>query len=156
MNKVIIYDFDGVMTDNKVLISEDGKESVSCNRSDGLAISMLRKKNISQIIVSTETNKVVSKRAKKLKIDFIDGVKNKKEIILKIKNKFNFNLSKSVYIGNDINDLDAMSLFGLKICPHDAYDRVKEISDIVTNSKGGDGVIRELIDNKNFCKFLNF
>ena len=75
--KIIFYDFDGVMTNNKVSLSEDGKESVIVNRSDGLAISYFKKMNIKQFIISSETNPVVSKRAKKLKINAVQGIEKK-------------------------------------------------------------------------------
>ena len=77
----IFYDFDGVMTDNRVLVSEDGKESVFANRGDGLGVSYIKKLGIPQVIVSTEQNKVVEQRAKKLKIEVIHGVDDKGEVI---------------------------------------------------------------------------
>ena len=72
--KAIFYDFDGVMTNNKVLLSENGNESVFVNRSDGLAVSYFKELKIKQYIVSTEKNPVVSRRAEKLKIDVMQGV----------------------------------------------------------------------------------
>jgi len=155
MNKIIIYDFDGVLTDNRVHIDQNGNEAVICNRSDGLAISILRKNNINQIIVSTEKNPVVSSRAKKLKLTHFQGVEDKKKFICKYSLDNNIDLEKSIYVGNDLNDLEAMRLFGLKICPNDAYPCVKQISDIITKTSGGFGVIRELIENNKFLKFLN-
>ena len=77
--KLIVYDFDGVMTDNKVILSEDGLESVIVNRSDGLAVSRLKSCGIPQVILSTEKNKVVAKRAQKLGIPLIQGVSDKSE-----------------------------------------------------------------------------
>ena len=79
--KAIVFDFDGVFTDNRVIVSENGKESVICNRADGLGLEMLRILDIPMTIISTEKNLVVSSRAKKLKIPVVHGVKNKiKEI----------------------------------------------------------------------------
>ena len=75
--KLLVYDFDGVMTDNKALLFSNGDEAVFINRSDGLAIEKIKSLGISQIIISTETNSIVLKRAKKLGIDVINGVKNK-------------------------------------------------------------------------------
>ena len=89
---LIVYDFDGVMTDNKVIVSEDGVESVIVNRSDGMAIAMLKSKNYRQLIMTTEKNKVVKHRSKKLGIKAILGVDDKKEklrqICIKKKNRY--------------------------------------------------------------------
>ena len=72
----LVFDFDGVLTDNKVLVHQDGSESVLCNRADGLAFDVLRKLKIPTYILSTETNTVVTQRAKKLKIHVIQGALN--------------------------------------------------------------------------------
>ena len=79
--RVLFYDFDGVMTDNRVLVDQNGTESVFVNRSDGLAVARLKKNGYTQVIVSTETNPVVERRAEKLGIPVIHGVDNKGEII---------------------------------------------------------------------------
>lgn len=142
--KHIIYDFDGVMTNNKVLVSSDGIESVLCSRSDGLAVRELIKLGINQCIISTEANKVVDARAKKLGIPCIYGVADKKSVLLEYANKNDIDLQSVAYIGNDINDLEAMRLTGIKIAPNDSADEILAISDIVTNAKGGDGVIYEV------------
>jgi 3-deoxy-D-manno-octulosonate 8-phosphate phosphatase KdsC-like HAD superfamily phosphatase len=78
---LFIYDFDGVMTDNCVLVGEDGKESVFCNRSDGLAVAIIKGRGIPQVIISTETSKIIAARAAKLDIPVIQGVRDKKETI---------------------------------------------------------------------------
>lgn len=144
--QVIIYDFDGVMTDNKVIIDQFGNESVIVNRSDGLAISEISKMGIKQVIISTEENPVVQERAEKLKIPCLNGIKNK---LLTLKAYFkDNNISKKnvIYIGNDINDLKAMKFIGFPIAPADAHQEIKNVAKLITNTKGGDGVIRELLD----------
>ena len=152
--KVIIYDFDGVMTNNKVLVSSDGTESVFCNRSDGLAVSEIKKAGIHQCIISTETNHVVKKRAEKLGIPFIQGVSDKKLAVLKYVKNYHFELKNVAYVGNDINDLEAMKLAAVKIAPKDAVPEMLAISDIITEAKGGDGVIYEIY-RRYFLKHLN-
>jgi YrbI family 3-deoxy-D-manno-octulosonate 8-phosphate phosphatase len=143
--QLIVYDFDGVLTDNKVILREDGLESVIVNRSDGLAINIIKGIGIKQIIVTTETNKVVEIRAIKLDIPIIKGVNKKKESIISFCNKNNIKLNKVIYIGNDINDLEIMRIVGYPICPSDAYEEVKRISKIILKSKGGSGVVREIL-----------
>ena len=144
--KLIVYDFDGVMTDNKVYVDQDGKETVQVNRGDGLGISEIKKLGIEQIIISTETNLVVSTRAKKLGISCLQGIENKKNALMDYCNKNKYELKNVVYIGNDINDKEAMEIVGLTYCPADAHDSIKGISNHVLKTKGGDGVIRELLD----------
>ena len=75
---LIVYDFDGVMTDNSVIVNEDGIESVIVNRSDGLAVGILKSLCITQLILSKESNKIVSTRAAKLEIQVLQGVNDKK------------------------------------------------------------------------------
>jgi len=144
--KLIVYDFDGVMTDNKIYVDQNGVESVQVNRGDGLGVSEIKKIGIEQIIISTETNLVVSTRAKKLGISCLQGIENKKNALMDYCNKNKYELKNVVYIGNDINDKEAMEIVGLTYCPADAHDSIKGISNHVLKTKGGDGVIRELLD----------
>ncbi|KAF0135235.1 MAG: sialic acid synthase [Candidatus Saganbacteria bacterium] len=144
--KLIIYDFDGVMTDNRVLIGENGEESVFVDRSDGLAISELKKLGIKQIIVSTETNPVVGARAKKLNIPFLQSQKDKKTVVKKYLQQNKIDKNRVVYIGNDINDKEVMLEVGWPIAPFNAHEEIKKISKIVLKTKGGYGVIREFLD----------
>ena len=144
--KLLAYDFDGVMTDNKVFVNQYGEEMVQVNRSDGLAISFIIKLKILQIIISSEHNVVVAKRAEKLKIPFIKGVDDKESVLQSYCKKNNIKLQAVAFVGNDINDLNVMKNIGLSICPSDAAKEIKSISKIVLKTKGGDGVIRELFE----------
>lgn len=143
---LIVYDFDGVMTNNKVILSEEGKESVVVHRGDGMAISEIKKLGIPQLILSTEKNPVTQKRAEKLDIPALTGIKDKRKALISYCKKNNADPKKVIYLGNDINDLEAMFEAGYPIAPHDAHDSVKKIAVIVTKKKGGEGVIRELYD----------
>jgi len=144
--KIFVYDFDGVMTDNKVYIDHKGNEMVQVNRADGLAISEIQKLGIQQIILSTEANPVVAQRASKLKIPFFQGISNKKDILLDYCKKNDIDIKQVAYIGNDINDIDAMAIAGFSFCPNDSHESIKEIADHILPRNGGDGVIRELFD----------
>ena len=144
--KLIVYDFDGVMTDNKVLVDQYGKESVIVNRSDGLAIAWFNEKKIPQLILSTEKNPVVSIRAKKLGIPVVHGTGNKKEsLIVYLKDK-KISQNYVLFVGNDINDLNVMKYVGIPVAQADAHRRIKEIAKYVTKKAGGEGVIREIMD----------
>ena len=135
--KAIYYDFDGVMTDNKVLVSEDGKESVIVNRSDGLAVSYFKELKIEQAIISSETNLVVEKRAKKLKIPVYQNVKNKLEFVKKLLDKNNLNSSEIIFVGNDLNDLEVINYLPNTFCPKDSNKKILDSPAFILNKKGG-------------------
>ncbi len=152
----IVFDFDGIFTNNKVWVDQDGRESVCCDRSDGLAFDILRKfqkKNnllIDIFILSKETNSVVAARAKKLKIDFYQGIDNKMIFIENYLNKRFPDqpdvLNGLVYLGNDLNDLQVMQKAGFSIAPCDAHKLICEVASRVFPQRGGDGFVRAFIE----------
>jgi YrbI family 3-deoxy-D-manno-octulosonate 8-phosphate phosphatase len=143
---LIVYDFDGVMTDNKLLVFQDGKEAAVVNRTDGLGIDILKKLEIPQIILSTETNPVVATRAKKVGLPVLQGIEDKKKTLVNYCRQHGFNLEKVLYIGNDINDGEVMKTVGIPIAPADAHKEILQLAKVVLKSKGGEGVVRELAD----------
>jgi len=144
--ELIVYDFDGVMTDNLTYIDQTGCEMVRVNRSDGLAVSRIKNERIPQLILSTETNQVVRKRAEKLGIPVHFGVSDKKKFLQEYSSKANIDLRKVIYIGNDTNDLEVMKIVGIPIAPADAHEEVRRVAVLAMHSRGGEGVIRELLD----------
>ena len=142
-----VFDFDGVLTNNLVKIDENGKESVSCSRGDGLAFDVLRKLNKPAYILSTEENPVVSARAKKLKIIAVQGVKNKVAGIQEIIKKESCSLERVLYVGNDLNDYKVMVSCGITACPADSHYKIKQISNVVLKTNGGCGIARELLED---------
>lgn len=150
--ELIVTDFDGVMTDNRVLVDETGKEAVFVSRADGQAIHILHSMGIDLIIMSTETNGVVTRRAEKLNIECIQAVSNKGRCLEEYCSRKNISLQNVAYVGNDVNDYEAMCLAGVKIVPKDAYEVVKKIADYVTETEGGYGVIREIAEKIHNCK----
>ena len=144
--KAVVFDFDGVFTDNRVIISEDGKESVICNRSDGIGLEMLRKLSIPMTIISTEKNPVVEIRAKKLALPVEQGVKNKIKELEKFSRFINVDYKNIAFVGNDINDIQCMIKVGFPIAVSDAVADIKKISLFVLDKKGGEGAVRELCE----------
>lgn len=144
--EAVIMDFDGVFTDNRVIVFEDGREAVICNRSDSLVMSKLSPLNIRLVVVSSERNSVVKSRCDKLGIHCISGVEDKLSTVKGwlIDNKIN--CENVVYIGNDVNDLECIRFVGCGIAVNDAYPEVKRCAKIVLESPGGMGAVRELID----------
>ncbi len=143
----ICFDFDGVLTDNLVHVDQNGRESVSCSRSDGLAFDALNKLNFPVYIISTETNPVVTARAKKLKIQAIQGTVNKLEALVALADQKKYDLSRIFYIGNDLNDFQVMRACGYSACPSDSHELIKQEATKVLKSNGGKGVAREIIED---------
>lgn len=142
----LVFDFDGVLTNNLVHIDQSGKEWVSCSRADGLAFDVLRKLNKPSFILSTEKNPVVSARAEKLKIQALQGISNKVDTLLNLVEINNFNIENILYVGNDLNDYRVMQLCGYTVCPADSHKKIKQISTVTLKTNGGNGVVRELIE----------
>ena len=144
--KLLILDFDGVLTDNFVFVNEEGIESVKCNRSDGIGISRLKNIGINVLIISTETNNVVTIRGNKLKVDVIQGVSNKKMEVEKISHYLSIPLSKIAFLGNDINDIPALEIVGYPMGVSDSYEEIGPFIKFKTQKKGGEGAVREVCD----------
>ena len=146
----IFYDFDGVMTDNRVLVDQNGTESVFVNRSDGYGIAGIKEMGIPQIIVSTEVNPVVERRAEKLKLEVLHGVHDKSTVVSEYCKEHGYNINNVIFMGNDLNDLPAMKLVGFRAAPADAEKEILEIADWISEKKGGYGAVRDL-----YRKLLN-
>jgi len=153
----LVFDFDGVLTNNLVYLNQDGLESVACSRADGLAFDVLRKLKKPAFILSTEKSTVVVMRAKKLKIPAIQGVSDKVRAIKELIDENHYNIKNILYVGNDLNDYLAMQFCGYSVCPSDSHPKIKHISDICLSTNGGNGVVRELLEevlNIDFIKIL--
>lgn len=145
--EAIVFDFDGVLTDNRVWVDQSGREMVCCNRRDGLAFDVLRKDKIKIYILSTETNPVVLKRGQKLKIQVHQGSKDKLASLGKLSESQAFSLKNTFYVGNDLNDYFAMKACGYSACPADSHPKIQEISMFSLKTRGGHGVVRELVES---------
>ena len=144
---LIVFDFDGVMTDNCALVDEEGHEQVIVNRSDGMGISLLRRQtNITMLVLSTETNATVAARCNKLGIPFIQGVQDKAETLKQWMVNHHINPNQAVYVGNDVNDMPCFSVVGYAIAPADAHPSVRKKADLVLQHEGGKGAVREVCD----------
>lgn len=141
---LVISDFDGVMTDGKVEISEQGFESVTCSRLDGVGVKLLKKNGIDIIILSSEANKSVQHRAKKLNITAHTSVLDKLEFIKNLQSKRSITSDEIFYIGDEINDLAVMKNLTHTACPKDANSEIRKVAKYPLKSKGGNGVIREV------------
>jgi YrbI family 3-deoxy-D-manno-octulosonate 8-phosphate phosphatase len=142
---IIFTDFDGCLTDDRVIVNEHGEEFVSANRKDGLATKRLKDLGIKIVITSTETNKVVLARGSKMGVEVLQGLSDKAQAIddYLVKNKLTW--EESWYIGNDVNDLGAINKAQFSLCPSDAVERVINSVDYVLKTKGGFGILSEIV-----------
>ncbi len=145
--ELVVFDFDGVLTDNRVLVLDNGQEAVFCNRSDGMAIVALRRVGVPVLILSTETNPVVTARAKKLQVQVLQSVDHKEIALEQFCQKQGIPMKSVWYVGNDLNDKVVMMRVGHPVCPADAHPDIKAISEFVLNTAGGYGVARELVEH---------
>ncbi len=143
---MLVLDFDGVMTDNRVLVFEDGREAVLCNRSDGLGLERLRATGVPLAVISKEVNPVVAARCRKLKIPCEQGVNDKLAVLQRLAAEANVALANIAFVGNDINDLSCLTAVGVAVAPCDAYPEVLRIASVVTAAPGGFGAVREVCD----------
>ncbi len=141
-----VFDFDGVFTDNRVLVLQDGTEGVMCNRSDGLGVQMLKRAGVKTMVLSKERNPVVSKRCEKLGIDCIQACDDKITTLKSIAADAEIKLENISYMGNDINDVCCLKEVGFPVVVADAYPEASEHAVHVTDKPGGYGAVRELCD----------
>ena len=146
--KMIITDFDGVISDGRVWTDENGKETVVASRSDSMRIRQLRECGIEVMILSSEINNVVKARAEKMGIAAIHGLSlnGKGEALKKFLTEKNLDPEQIIYVGNDFNDLPCFEIAGWAVAVADAYPEVIRAADYVLSKPGGYGAIRELCD----------
>jgi 3-deoxy-D-manno-octulosonate 8-phosphate phosphatase (KDO 8-P phosphatase) len=144
--RLVVFDFDGVMTDNGVYVTEEGRESVRCNRSDGLGLERLAATGIATLILSTEVNPVVSARAAKLKIPCIQGQRDKLAALLAFAESQRIPLAEIAYVGNDVNDAACLKAVGLPMVVADAWPDVIPLARYRTSRPGGHGAVREICE----------
>jgi YrbI family 3-deoxy-D-manno-octulosonate 8-phosphate phosphatase len=143
---LVVFDFDGVFTDNRVWVSETGEESVACWRGDGIGLRRLDEVGVPYVIVSTEPNPVVARRAEKLRARAIHGVDDKLGIVSDEAARAGVGLDVVAYVGNDVNDTACLEAVGVPVVPADAWPEVVPLARWVLERRGGHGCVRELCD----------
>lgn len=144
--RLIVFDFDGVFTDNAVWVMQDGTELVRCWRSDGLGLRLLEGLGIALLVLSTEENPVVLHRCRKLKIRCVHGCADKPAALDDLASELRVPLSSVAYLGNDINDYGCLERVGLPMVVQDAHSCVVPLARFQTESRGGYGAVREVCD----------
>lgn len=143
---LLVLDFDGVMTDNRVWIDQDGHEEVAANRCDGIGINLIRNAGFKIMVLSTEVNPVVAARCSKLKLPVIQGVEDKLSVLTSYLEEHRIDPKNVIYLGNDINDVPCFSLVGYAVVVADAETSAVRQADLVLTRAGGYGAVRELCD----------
>lgn len=146
--KMIISDFDGVMTDNCVYIDQELKMSRKINYKDLMAVSLLRRSGIDLIYISGETNPVIDLLTERFKLkENHQNIRIKIDVLKNIVEKYNLKQEEYLFIGDDINDIDCLNFADTKITVPHSVEKVKSVEGIqVTTSQGGDGAFREVVD----------
>jgi len=144
--KLIVSDFDGVWTDNKVYTFGNSEEAVACSKADSLALGLFRQRfGIPVVVVSKETNPVVHSRCAKLNLEALCSIDDKRSLLDRELTARGISWSEICYIGNDVNDLECISKAGLTFCPSDAAAEVRCMADYILSHSGGNGAIREML-----------
>jgi YrbI family 3-deoxy-D-manno-octulosonate 8-phosphate phosphatase len=146
---LVVMDFDGVLSDNRVWVDQDGEEMVAAYRGDSMGINQVRSSSkIDFLVISTETNPVVSARCKKMKVDVHQGIKNKAQVLQEVIAARGCSVEEVVFIGNDVNDLGCFDVAGYSVAPADAEKMVARRADLILSRNGGHGAVRE------FCNLV--
>lgn len=145
--KLLITDSDGVLTDGGMYYTENGDELKKFNTKDGMGVQLLRENGIKTAIITGENAESVIRRGKKLNIDEVHlGVKEKAPLVRELAQKYDISLSQVAYIGDDINDLEAIKIVGFGCSVQDSTEEVKKVSRYITKAKGGQGALREVAE----------
>ena len=141
-----VFDFDGVFTDNRVWVNEHGDEALAFSRSDGLGLRRLEEVGVRPLIVSMEQSPIVGARAKKLRVDCVQGVGDKLAVLRERTSELGVAFEDTAYVGNDINDAECLRVVGVPVVPADAWPEVKPLARWVLSRAGGTGCVREFCD----------
>lgn len=145
--KMVITDFDGIVTDNCVYIDEDGKMSRKINFRDVMGFSILHKNGYKLVIVSGEKNKAIDIIAEKFEVETYQGIRKKLEVVEKIVETHKLSDDEWVYIGDDINDYESLCRAKFAVTVPNAVQKIREIPNIqITEAQSGDGAFREVAD----------
>jgi N-acylneuraminate cytidylyltransferase len=142
----LVFDFDGVFTDNRVLVWEDGQEGALCSRSDGWGLARLQELGVPMMVLSTERNPIVAARCRKLGLECVHNVAEKGSVLREWLRQRDIDPGHVVYVGNDVNDLGCLQLVGCPVVVADAHPDVTSQARIVLSRPGGYGALRELAD----------
>lgn len=142
-----IFDYDGVMTDGRVILQHEGQPLRSANVKDGYVLQLIVKLGYNVVIISGGMSQSMENRLEMLGItDVFLGTKNKKKVLEKYLSEKSIDPKHVVYMGDDIPDYNVMKMVGIPVCPADAAEEIKEISIFISDKKGGEGCVRDIVE----------
>lgn len=145
--RYLILDVDGTMTDGGVYLDSRGEEMKKFSIKDGAGILLARKAGVESVILTGRRSQCVQRRARELSISFVfQEVKDKRAFLMEFLETNEILSEEVAYIGDDLNDLEAMRCVGLAVCPQDAAKQVKAYCPIVLSARGGEGAVREFVE----------
>lgn len=144
--RLLVLDFDGVLTDNTVTVTSDGSEAVTCWRGDGIGLTALVASGVPVHVLSTERDPVVGVRCRKLGLPYRQDLPDKGAALTELLDQLEIGPDETAYVGNDLNDLGCLALVGLPIVVADAHPDVIPAARFVTSRPGGRGAVREVCD----------
>ncbi len=144
--RLVVFDFDGVFSDNRVWTNDRGEESVACFRGDSQGLRRLDEVGVAYFILTSETNDAVPARARKIRSECIRGIEDKLPVLREQLERRGVSPEETAYLGNDVNDAECLAVVGLPVVPADAWDEVMPLARLVLTRAGGNGCVRELCD----------
>jgi len=145
--KNFVFDVDGVFTDGSIIVDNSGNELRVFSTRDGIAVKLATEKGYNFCVISGGKNEGVRKRLNKLGIKNVYlGVNNKMEVFKSFMNDNNLKTTETMFMGDDIPDIQILKMVGLSCCPNDAANEVREVVDYISIKKGGEGCVRDIIE----------
>ncbi len=146
--RMILLDADGTLTDGGIYVLDSGEEMKRFHVKDGMAIARLRKQGfVFGFVSGSKSERAIRKRAKDLGVERVYvGAGNKQQVVEQWLGELNLVAEQVLYMGDDLNDLEVMRYCGVRACPADAAEPVRQLADVVTERRGGDACFRELAD----------
>jgi len=142
-----VFDYDGVLTDGRVLLSEDGLQLRRANVKDGYALQLARKKGYKVVVITGSHDKGISHRCNLLQIEYVFlGVADKRSVFEQFCSDENISHEEVLFMGDDLPDYPLMKLAGVATCPSDASRELKDIADYISDRRGGDACVRDVIE----------
>lgn len=145
--KLLVLDVDGVLTDGRIIYGNYGDELKNFDVNDGLGITLVKRSGIKCVILTAKKSRVVTRRAKELRIDRVyQGFHYKIEAFRKIRKRFRVKDEEICFVGDDVIDIPPLKRVGLAVCPPNAMEEVKPFAHLMTKKNGGHGAVREVCD----------
>src|ERR1700758_4487345 len=143
----LMFDVDGVMTDGKVYFFHDGTPIRNLNNKDAFAIQLAKKKRYNLVVITGGSSEIIKDALNRLGIEHVflkqhDKLSCYKDFI----NEHNIEDKNILYMGDDLPDYEVMQRVGVAVCPNDAATEIKDLSIYISDKKGGDGCVRDIIE----------